>query len=99
MVDDVIGMAPDNHGTVLVGPACQTRPYHLRGGAMAAERPGSVHRRTQQRSATFAGILRYRIFSNTDDVVVPHSSSALKAGPGQVTTVHHRSVRSTSSIC
>ena len=93
MVDDVIGMAPDNHGTVLVGPACQPGRTTCVAAQWQQSDQAAFIAALNSGSETFAGISYTEIFSNTDEVVVPHSSSALRAGPGQVTTV------ATQQIC
>src|SRR4051794_30892331 len=93
MVDDVIGMAPDNHGTILVDPICRPGVTRCIAAQWQQASTSAFIAALNSGSETFAGISYTNIFSKTDEVVVPHSSSALVAGPGLVTTV------ATQQIC
>lgn len=96
LVDDVIGMAGDNHGTTLLDPVCVE-------GLTTCTPQGWQQRSTSDfiaalnsRAETFAGISYTEIYSYTDEVVLPSTgpnpSSAL-SGPGRITNV------ATQSIC
>ncbi len=93
MVDDVIGLAPDNHGTILVSPVCRPGITTCMAAQWQQSSSSAFIAALNSGSETFAGISYTNIFSRTDEVVVPHSSSALQPGPGRVTTV------ATQQIC
>lgn len=91
LVDDVIGMAPSNHGTDLAVPLCA-----VPGGCAPSvwqQRTGSAFLRALNSEAeTFAGIDYTAIYTRTDEVVLPNQnaatgSSALRGGEGDITNV------------
>ncbi|MGO4257669.1 esterase/lipase family protein [Marmoricola sp. RAF53] len=96
MVDDVIGMAGDNHGTTLLDPVCvqglttcapQGWQQRSRSAFVAALNSGAE---------TFAGVSYTEIYTRTDEVVLPSTgakpSSALTTGAGRITNVATQSV-------
>ncbi|WP_205699071.1 hypothetical protein [Conexibacter sp. SYSU D00693] len=91
LVDDVIGLAPSNHGTVVARPLCG-----LPGGCAPSiwqQRDDSRFMRALNSEAeTWAGIDYTVVYSHTDEVVVPNAdartgSSALRTGEGRITNV------------
>ncbi len=90
MVDDVIGMAPSNHGTVdapficvaMVG--CAPAIWQQQYGAPFIKALNSG-------AETFAGISYTDIYTQLDEIVVPNlsaaGSSSLHTGRGQITNV------------
>lgn len=97
MVDDIIGMAGDNHGTTAlfgchVGvTTCMPAVWQQGSGA-------NFIRALNSGTETFAGVSYTEIYSHTDEVVMPsndnaHASSALHTGRGWITNV------ATQSIC
>lgn len=80
MVDDVIGIAPDNHGAVTANALCALPclPAHWQ------IRPGSAFKAAlNSGQETFAGISYTTIRSEQDELVLPHDSSKL-SGPGSI---------------
>ncbi len=91
IVDDLVGIAPSNHGTDLAVPLCA-----LPGGCAPAiwqQRTGSDFLRALNSEVeTFAGVDYTVIYTRTDQVVVPNrnaetGSSSLRGGAGEVTNV------------
>lgn len=79
-VDDVIGMAPSNHGTVTAHPTCVPGCSP----AIWQQRTGSrFNAALDSGQETFAGISYTTIRSDFDEIVVPESNSALN-GPGRI---------------
>ena len=96
MVDDIIGMAADNHGTTAL-PGCikgvtTCVPAVWQQGAGA-----NFIKALNSGTETFSGISYTEIYSHTDEVVTPsddaHASSALHTGAGLVTNI------ATQNIC
>ncbi len=88
MVDDIIGMAPTNHGTTVAGN-CSSGcvPANWQQGA-DSRFIAALNSRTE----TFAGISYTNVFTHTDEEVKPSdnatvASSALHVGAGQITNV------------
>lgn len=96
MVDDVIGMAGDNHGTTLLDPVCVEGFTTCTPQGWQQRSTSSFMKALNSRAETFAGISYTEIYSHTDEVVLPSTganpSSAL-TGPGRITNV------ATQSIC
>ncbi|MET3961511.1 hypothetical protein ABIE44_001445 [Marmoricola sp. OAE513] len=96
MVDDVIGMAGDNHGTTLLDPVCVEGFTTCTPQGWQQRSTSAFIEALNSRSETFAGISYTEIYSRTDEVVLPSTgakpSSAL-TGPGRITNV------ATQSIC
>jgi triacylglycerol esterase/lipase EstA (alpha/beta hydrolase family) len=88
LVDDVVGLSPSNHGTVVADAACQgdcTPANHQqasRSQFLAALNSGAE---------TFAGIDYTVAYTRFDEIVVPNSgpapSSALRTGAGNVANI------------
>jgi pimeloyl-ACP methyl ester carboxylesterase len=80
MVEDVIGIAPDNHGAAVASVLCAVTcmPAHWQ------IRPGSTFKAAlNSRQETFSGISYTTIRSDFDELVLPHASSKL-SGPGRI---------------
>jgi pimeloyl-ACP methyl ester carboxylesterase len=97
MVDDVIGMAGDNHGTTLLDPICVEGVTTCTPQGWQQRSNSNFIRALNSGAETFAGISYTEIYSHTDEVVLPstgaHPSSALTTGDGRITNV------ATQSIC
>jgi hypothetical protein len=94
MVDDVIGLAGDNHGTTQVGASCDT-------GCPPADWEQAYAspfiQALNSGAETFAGISYTEVYTHTDEVVQPdsspaHCTSCLTTGAGQITNVATQSV-------
>jgi pimeloyl-ACP methyl ester carboxylesterase len=89
LVDDMIGMAPSNHGTPDAGALCAV------GGCAPAiwqqRRRAAFIAAINSYAETFAGISYTDIYTRTDEVVVPNLSSrgasSLHTGGGQIANV------------
>jgi len=97
MVDDVIGMAPSNHGTILSAPACATTCQP----ALRQQGTRSAFLRTLNRGGeTQRGISYTQVWSAADEVVVPNvpgvpgvpPSSRLTTGLGRISNIPVQSV-------
>ena len=88
MVDDVIGMAPTNHGTSAGGSCSSSCPP-----ANWQQDAGSLFiKALNSGTETFAGISYTNVFTHTDEEVKPSdsaatASSALHTGKGRITNV------------
>ena len=88
LVDDLIGLSPSNHGTVVADVACQrdcTPANHQQASQsafMAALNSGTE---------TFGGIDYTVAYTATDEIVVPNTppnaSSALRTGDGRIANI------------
>lgn len=90
MVDDVIGMAPSNHGTVDTYALCP--PLIGCAPALWQQTRGSAFLTALNSGAeTFAGISYTNIYTMLDEIVVPNlgpaGSSSLHTGSGTITNV------------
>ena len=88
LVDDVIGLSPSNHGTVVADLACR------RSCNPAFHQQASRSRFLQALNSgteTFAGIDYTAAYTRNDEVVVPNAgpapSSALRPGPGRIANI------------
>ena len=88
LVDDVIGLSPSNHGTVVADVACQrecTPANHQQ--ASQSEFMRALNSGTE----TFRGIDYTVAYTWTDEIVVPNTppapSSALRTGSGRVANI------------
>jgi triacylglycerol esterase/lipase EstA (alpha/beta hydrolase family) len=88
LVDDVIGLSPSNHGTVLADVSCD-RPC-----TPANHQQASQSRFTAALNSgaeTFAGIDYTVAYTYTDEIVVPNTppnpSSALRTGNGRIANI------------
>ncbi|MGN6722877.1 MAG: lipase family alpha/beta hydrolase [Marmoricola sp.] len=95
MVDDVIGMAPSNHGTVDAYALC----LPVTGCAPAIwqqETNSHFYGALNSGAETFAGISYTNIYTVLDEVVVPNfnesGSSSLHTGAGQIANISVQSV-------
>ncbi|MCU1692167.1 MAG: lipase [Frankiales bacterium] len=85
MVDDLVGLAPSNHGTVVSAPLCVSScPVAFRQQTVGSRFLAALNSRTE----TFAGIDYTSVSSRYDEVVVPNvdpasGSSALRTGAGR----------------
>jgi hypothetical protein len=89
LVEDVIGAAPTNHGSIVVGPAictpnCAPALWQQRDTA-------DWYRALNSHQETFAGIDYTEIYSHTDEFVQPNlddtGTSSLRTGDGRITNV------------
>jgi hypothetical protein len=88
LVDDLIGLSPSNHGTVVADTACQgscTPANHQQASQarfIAALNSGAE---------TFAGVDYTAAYTNDDEIVVPNAgptaSSALHTGKGRIANI------------
>jgi hypothetical protein len=91
MVDDVIGMAGSNHGTLSLG-ACQPGLTTCPPASWQQSNTSKFIAALNSGAETFAGISYTEIYSHTDEVVMPNtsptsSSSSLHTGAGAITNV------------
>jgi triacylglycerol esterase/lipase EstA (alpha/beta hydrolase family) len=88
MVDDLVGIAASNHGTIVADAVCQLSC----GAAESQQRSGSAFLRALNEGAeTWAGISYTSIYTWTDEIVVPNvdasGSTSLHTGRGEITNV------------
>jgi hypothetical protein len=88
LVEDLVGLDPSNHGTVVADASCRSPcPAADWQQASAARFISALNSRTE----TFAGIDYTVVFSRTDEVVVPNfdasGSSSLHTGAGRIANV------------
>ncbi|WP_346622104.1 lipase [Blastococcus montanus] len=88
LVDDVIGLSPSNHGTVLADVSCEQEC------TPANHQQASLSRFMQALNSgaeTFAGIDYTVAYTATDEIVVPNTppnaSSALRTGDGRIANI------------
>ncbi|WP_156388685.1 esterase/lipase family protein [Nocardioides sp. Root151] len=86
MVDDVIGMAPSNHGTESI-PSCIPGVTTCTPAVWQQQAGARFIRALNSRAETFRGISYTNITSRTDEVVTPMSSSFLHTGAGRIANV------------
>lgn len=91
MVDDVIGMAPDNHGTTLVDPICVKGRTTCTPAVWQQGSKSDFIAALNSKAETFKGISYTEIYSHTDEVVLPSTgaspSAALHTGAGKITNI------------
>ncbi|BBH17570.1 hypothetical protein Back2_18570 [Nocardioides baekrokdamisoli] len=91
MVDDVIGMAGDNHGTTLLDGFCVASLTTCTPQGWQQRSTSNYLRALNSVTETFAGISYTEIYSHNDEVVLPSTgprpSSALHSGAGLITNV------------
>jgi hypothetical protein len=83
MVDDVVALAPTNHGTRqarLVCPRCQPAQWQQMDGSRYI-------RALNSGTETFEGISYTNVFTRYDEVVQPPRSAELHTGEGRITNV------------
>jgi hypothetical protein len=88
LVDDLVGLSPSNHGTVVADAACQrdcNPSFHQQ--ASQSRFLQALNSGTE----TFAGIDYTVAYTNADEVVVPNAgpapSSALRSGQGRIANI------------
>lgn len=91
MVDDVIGMAPSNHGSTAL-PVCRPGITTCTPAVWQQQADGRFIAALNSRVETFPGISYTVIYTHDDEVVTPNgsaatSSSALHTGTGAITNV------------
>ena len=91
MVDDVIGMAPSNHGSTAL-PVCRPGVTTCTPAVWQQQADARFVAALNSRAETFAGISYTVIYTHADEVVTPNysaatSSSALHTGRGAITNV------------
>ncbi|WP_019876773.1 lipase family alpha/beta hydrolase [Sporichthya polymorpha] len=84
MVDDLIGLAPSNHGTqaanVLCNPDCAPAIWQQREGS-------EFNRVLDDGPETWSGISYTVLYTSTDGVIVPPENSRLTTGQGEIANV------------
>jgi pimeloyl-ACP methyl ester carboxylesterase len=93
MVDDQIGFAPSNHGTIDAGPLCAVGCAP----AIWQQRDNAEFiKALNSRQETFPGISYTEVYSHLDEVVVPNlddsGSSPVHGGGGDITNVAVQSI-------
>ena len=93
-VDDLIGLAPSNHGSAVADGVCAARTC---AAAIWQQGRGSAFMRALNADAeTFAGVSYTSVYSDLDEVVVPNGpptpSSALRTGDGARSNVRLQDV-------
>lgn len=87
MVDDIIGMAGDNHGTQALPKSGLRAPAASLQQSSKSDFIEALNSRTE----TFKGVSYTEIYTHTDEVVLPSTgknpSSALHTGKGRITNV------------
>lgn len=91
MVDDIIGMAPTNHGTT-AGGSCQEGTTSCVPADWQQAATAHFIEALNSRAETFRGISYTNVFTHTDEEVKPSdnaavASSALHTGAGAITNV------------
>ena len=91
MVDDIIGMAPDNHGTS-AGGACQEGTTSCVPADWQQADTSHFIAALNSRTETFRGISYTNVFTHTDEEVKPSdsvatASASLRTGAGRITNV------------
>jgi hypothetical protein len=88
MVDDQIGFAPSNHGTVDADPACS---FPCPAAFWQQQDRAEFIKALNSYQETFPGISYTEIYTHTDQIVVPNfddtGSSSLHGGGGQIENV------------
>ncbi|MCA0143538.1 lipase [Blastococcus sp. LR1] len=88
LVDDVIGLSPSNHGTLVADIACR-RPCNPSFHQQASR--SRFLQALNSGAETFAGIDYTVAYTNTDEVVVPNvgpgASSPLRTGKGRIANI------------
>lgn len=97
MVDDIIGMAGDNHGTTAL-PGCISGVTTCVPAVWQQRAGSNFIKALNSGTETFSGISYTEIYTHTDEVVTPSdnnadASSALHTGSGQITNI------ATQDIC
>lgn len=88
LVDDLVGLAPSNHGTVVADAACQDScpPAHWQQRASA-----DFIVALNSRAETFRGIDYTVVYTRLDQIVVPNlddsGSSSLRTGKGRISNI------------
>ncbi|SFS90181.1 esterase/lipase family protein [Saccharopolyspora flava] len=86
MVDDVIGMAPSNHGTESM-PACGPKPVECEPAVWQQQAGSDFGQALNSRAETFPGISYTVLYSRLDEVVTPPESSELHTGGGLISNI------------
>ena len=84
MVDDLVGLAPSNHGTERGHTSCRRECFPAHRQQMSGSRFIEALNSFQE---TFAGVSYTNVYTRYDEVVTPATSAALHTGPGQITNV------------
>jgi triacylglycerol esterase/lipase EstA (alpha/beta hydrolase family) len=101
MVDDIIGMAPTNHGTSALASCQQGRTSCVPAAWQQSDKALFIQA-LNSRAETFAGISYTNVFTHTDEEVKPSdsaatASSSLHTGKGRITNVATQDVCPTDS--
>ncbi|RRO14105.1 lipase [Saccharopolyspora rhizosphaerae] len=96
MVDDVIGMAPSNHGTDAM-PLCGPGPNSCEPAVWQQQAGAEFMRALNSRAETFAGISYTVVYTRHDEVVTPPESAELHTGDGSISNVATQDVCATNT--
>jgi triacylglycerol esterase/lipase EstA (alpha/beta hydrolase family) len=101
MVDDIIGMAPDNHGTS-AGGACMEGTTSCVPANWQQAATSHFIAALNSRTETFRGISYTNVFTHTDEEVKPSdnaatASASLHTGSGRITNVATQDVCATDT--
>ncbi len=89
LVDDVIGMAGTNHGTIEANN-CATQACTAANAQQAAT--SNFIAALNSRAETFKGISYTELYSNIDEVVTPQPQASSVSGPGDIANISIQSV-------
>lgn len=96
LVDDVIGMAPSNHGTQSL-KGCGPAPAECEPAVWQQLAGSEFMRALNSRTETFEGISYTVVYSRFDEVVTPPESSELHTGGGLISNVATQDVCATNT--
>ncbi|WP_347059675.1 lipase [Blastococcus sp. HT6-30] len=89
LVDDLVGLSPSNHGTVLADTSCSTGPCTPANHQQASQ--SEFLEALNSGAETFAGVDYTVAYTAADEIVVPNTppvaSSALRTGPGRTANI------------
>ncbi|MGY2065402.1 lipase family alpha/beta hydrolase [Blastococcus sp. SYSU DS0619] len=89
LVDDLVGLSPSNHGTVLADTSCSTGPCTPANHQQASQ--SQFLQALNSGAETFAGVDYTVAYTAADEIVVPNTpamaSSALRTGDGRIANV------------
>lgn len=96
LVDDVIGMAPSNHGTES-GQDCGPGPTSCEPAVWQQQAGSQFMRALNSRAETFQDISYTVVYTRHDEVVTPPESAELHTGDGRISNVATQDVCATDT--